>query len=66
MKSGDAFVLVFSLTSMETLNELSNLRDQILRLKEVDGYTAVGCSVLTLLVPRILTYGYHLLRVIYR
>ncbi|KAK9893765.1 ras related protein 1b [Cystobasidium minutum MCA 4210] len=37
MKSGDGFVLVFSVTSMESLNELSSLRDQILRLKEVDG-----------------------------
>lgn len=41
MKSGDGFVLVFSVTSMETLNELSSLRDQILRLKEVDGLHAV-------------------------
>ena len=41
MKSGDGFVLVFSLTTMESLSELSSLREQILRLKEVDGYNAV-------------------------
>ncbi|CAD6584892.1 MAG: Ras- protein rsr1 [Cyphobasidiales sp. Tagirdzhanova-0007] len=40
MKSGDGFVLVFSLTTMESLSELSSLREQILRLKEVDGYNA--------------------------
>jgi hypothetical protein len=41
MKSGDGFVLVFSLTSVDSLNELSSLREQILRLKEVDGYHSV-------------------------
>jgi hypothetical protein len=42
MKSGDGFVLVFSVTSMESLNELSSLREQILRLKEVDGLHEVS------------------------
>jgi len=47
MKSGDGFVLVFSLTSMESLNELQSIRDQILRLKEVDGYHEVGSRSFT-------------------
>lgn len=47
MKSGDGFVLVFSLTSLESLNELSSLRDQIIRLKEGDGYTAVSLLTIT-------------------
>ena len=41
MKSGDGFILVFSLTSMDSLNELASMRDQILRQKETDGYNAV-------------------------
>jgi small GTP-binding protein len=50
MKSGDGFILVFSLTSMDSLQELSSLRDQILRLKEVDGYHAVSRPVLVCLL----------------
>lgn len=42
MKSGDGFVLVFSLTSLDTLQELTSLRDQIVRLKEADGYSEVS------------------------
>ena len=59
MKSGDGFVLVFSVTSMESLNELSSLRDQILRLKEVDGLHEVSHQgsvyILMLYIPSALT-----------
>lgn len=33
MKAGDVFVLVFSLTHLGSVNELGELREQILRLK---------------------------------
>lgn len=36
MKSGDGFVLVFSLTSMESVNELQSIREQIHRIKEAE------------------------------
>ncbi|KAM0789742.1 hypothetical protein ACM66B_006597 [Microbotryomycetes sp. NB124-2] len=35
MKSGDGFLLVFSLTNMESIAELKSIRDQINRIKEV-------------------------------
>ncbi len=36
MKNGQGFVLVFSITSQSTFNDLSELRDQILRVKDAD------------------------------
>lgn len=36
MKTGQGFLLVYSITSLNTLNELTDLRDQILRIKETD------------------------------
>ena len=34
MKSGQGFLLVFSITSLSSLTELSELRDQIVRIKD--------------------------------
>lgn len=34
MKQGQGFLLVFSITSMSSLNELSELREQIIRIKD--------------------------------
>lgn len=34
MKNGQGFLLVFSITSMATLNDLHELREQILRVKD--------------------------------
>ena len=34
MKSGQGFLLVFSITSLTSLNELHELRDQIVRIKD--------------------------------
>ena len=36
MKSGQGFLLVFSITSMVTLTDLQELREQILRVKDSD------------------------------
>ena len=36
MKSGQGFLLVFSITSLSSLNELYELREQIIRIKEDD------------------------------
>ncbi|KAI5796359.1 ras family-domain-containing protein [Peziza echinospora] len=41
MKTGQGFLLVYSITSISTLNELSDLRDQILRIKEADSVPLV-------------------------
>lgn len=34
MKSGQGFLLVFSITSLSSLNELAELREQIVRIKD--------------------------------
>ena len=36
MKNGQGFVLVYSITSQGTFNDLMDLRDQILRVKDTD------------------------------
>ena len=36
MKSGQGFLLVFSITSLSSLNELYELREQIIRIKDDD------------------------------
>jgi len=36
MKTGQGFLLVFSITSMSSLNELYELREQIVRIKDDD------------------------------
>ena len=36
MKSGQGFLLVFSITSLSSLNELYELREQIVRIKDDD------------------------------
>uniref|UniRef100_A0A915I242 small monomeric GTPase n=1 Tax=Romanomermis culicivorax TaxID=13658 RepID=A0A915I242_ROMCU len=36
MKNGQGFVLVYSITAQSTFNDLIDLRDQILRVKDVD------------------------------
>ena len=50
MKNGQGFVLVYSITSQATFNDLSDLREQILRVKDQDdvscGLTVTLTSVL--------------------
>lgn len=41
MKTGQGFLLVFSITSMTSLYELAELREQIRRIKEDDGVPMV-------------------------
>jgi len=36
MKNGQGFVLVYSITAQSTFNDLMDLRDQILRVKDTD------------------------------
>lgn len=36
MKNGQGFVLVYSITAQSTFNDLIDLRDQILRVKDID------------------------------
>ncbi|CAO3684946.1 unnamed protein product [Umbelopsis vinacea] len=41
MKNGQGFILVFSITSMVTMNDLYELREQILRVKDADNVPLV-------------------------
>jgi len=36
MKNGQGFLLVYSITAQSTFNDLQDLRDQILRVKDAD------------------------------
>jgi hypothetical protein len=36
MKNGQGFVLVYSITSQATFNDLTELREQILRVKDAE------------------------------
>ena len=42
MKNGQGFVLVYSITSQATFNDLSDLREQILRVKDQDDVSIIG------------------------
>lgn len=57
MRSGDGFLLVFSLTSMESISELQTIREQIQRVKEATAPPGkVRSGVLSL---RYLSSGYE-------
>ena len=43
MKNGQGFVLVYSITSQSTFNDLGDLRDQILRVKDADDVSIIRC-----------------------
>jgi len=45
MKNGQGFVLVYSITAQSTFNDLMDLRDQILRVKDTE-----DVSILVLLL----------------
>ena len=52
MKNGQGFVLVYSITSQATFNDLADLREQILRVKDQDDVRRVcGCVCACLLLP---------------
>jgi len=41
MKNGQGFLLVYSITAQSTFNDLQDLRDQILRVKDADDVCAL-------------------------
>ena len=46
MKNGQGFLLVYSITAQSTFNDLQELREQILRVKDTDD---VSCFLLVLM-----------------
>lgn len=45
MKNGQGFVLVYSITAQSTFNDLQDLRDQILRVKDTEDVSNHGIAV---------------------
>ena len=43
MKNGQGFLLVYSITSQATFNDLAELREQILRVKDASRVCAAIC-----------------------
>ena len=41
MKNGQGFVLVYSITAQSTFNDLMDLRDQILRVKDCESVSTI-------------------------
>ena len=44
MKNGQGFILVYSITSQSTFNDLQDLREQILRVKDRDDVIMPLCN----------------------
>ncbi len=44
MKTGQGFLLVFSITSESSLSEIAGLRDEIIRIKDDDSVPIVICG----------------------
>lgn len=55
IKSGDGFLLVFSLTSLESVSELYHLREQIQRIKDASNTTGLVSFPLSI-IPFYLHY----------
>ena len=47
MKNGQGFLLVYSITAQSTFNDLQDLREQILRVKDTDDVRIATLSNLT-------------------
>ena len=54
MKNGQGFILVYSITSQASFNDLNDLRDQILRVKDQDDV----CFIISHLISCNLFYWY--------
>ena len=47
MKNGQGFLLVYSITAQSTFNDLQDLRDQILRVKDADDVSSLQSKPMT-------------------
>lgn len=52
MKNGQGFVLVYSITSQASFNDLADLREQILRVKDTDD-VCINYTEQIILIPDI-------------
>ena len=56
MKNGQGFLLVYSITAQSTFNDLQDLREQILRVKDTDDVSGLQLVQSLLTTP----FGYSL------
>lgn len=56
MKNGQGFALVYSITAQSTFNDLQDLREQILRVKDTEDVSRDSFKTMTIfvLLPRII------------
>lgn len=66
MKNGQGFVLVYSITAQSTFNDLQDLREQILRVKDTDDVSANCLSMILLLTDFISTVQWISIFIVYR
>ena len=50
MKNGQGFLLVYSITAQSTFNDLQDLRDQILRVKDADDVSLLTTGICLCLI----------------
>ena len=60
MKNGQGFVLVYSITSQATFNDLADLREQILRVKDQDDVSHTPRAALVCAMSYSVKYMYLL------
>lgn len=58
MKNGQGFALVYSITAQSTFNDLQDLREQILRVKDTEDVSRDSFKTMTIfvLLPRIINF----------
>lgn len=56
VKNGQGFVLVYSITAQSTFNDLVDLRDQILRVKDTDDVNISRAYIKIVFNPRFLLF----------
>jgi len=57
MKNGQGFLLVYSITAQSTFNDLQDLRDQILRVKDADDVCAIQSILPGITIPNIYIFA---------
>lgn len=57
MKNGQGFALVYSITAQSTFNDLQDLREQILRVKDTEDVS--GLRFQTIMISMFLFYFCH-------
>ena len=66
MKNGQGFILVYSITSQSTFNDLQDLREQILRVKDRDDVSLLTYTLPSVILSYIITHDVNLVGYFYQ